>query len=185
MQGLKIIIALIVAVILQWTLRGVFEPLGYIDFPLIVVVYAALQRDTLKALLLATVAGFAVDALSGGLLGSSGFSKTLTVFVVSEIARRVFLDNLLLRIPVLAGASLLNSLLYLGVNRMMGQTPNVPAVETIAYTLIGTTIAGTLFFFILENVFTMGKAPKTRRGKEYFPRRQGRRRNPIRFGRRG
>jgi rod shape-determining protein MreD len=185
MQGLKIIIALIAAVVLQWTLRGVAEPLGYVDFPLIVVVYAALQRDTIKALLLATIAGFAIDAISGGLLGGSGFSKTLTVFIVSELARRVFLDNLLLRIPVIAGASLLNSLIYFGMNRMMGQTPNVPVVETIAYTMIGTTIAGTVFFFLLENVFTLGKVKRSRRTKEYFPRKQGRRRNPIRLGRRG
>src|ERR1044072_9635777 len=147
MQGLKITVALIISILLQWTLRGVYPPLGYVDFPLIVVVYAALQRDTIKALLFATISGLAIDALSGGLLGASGFSKTLTVFIVSELARRVFLDNLLLRIPVIAGASVLEDLIYYGMHRLMGQTPDVPVVETIAYTLIGTTIAGTLFFF--------------------------------------
>lgn len=186
MQGIKITIALILAILLQWTARGVFEPLMYIDFPLIVVVYAALQRDTIKALIFATISGLAIDALSGGLLGASGFSKTLTVFIVAELARRVFLDNLLLRIPVIAGASLLNEFIYYGMHRLMGQTPNVPIFETIAYTLVGTTIAGTLFFFLLESVFTFGTTGKTRRSssKEYFPRRQGRRRNPIRLGRR-
>ncbi len=185
MQGLKITVALIISILLQWTLRGVYPPLGYVDFPLIVVVYAALQRDTIKALLFATISGLAIDALSGGLLGASGFSKTLTVFIVSELARRVFLDNLLLRIPVIAGASVLEDLIYYGMHRLMGQTPDVPVVETIAYTLIGTTIAGTLFFFLLENTFSAGTKP--RRGsstKEYFPRRQGRRRNPIKLGRR-
>src|ERR1044072_6691263 len=155
MQGLKITVALIISILLQWTLRGVYPPLGYVgslllaylDFPLMVVVYAALQRDSIKALLFATISGLAIDALSGGLLGASGFSKTLTVFIVSELARRVFLDNLLLRIPVIAGASVLEDLIYYGMHRLMGQTPDVPVVETIAYTLIGTTIAGTLFFF--------------------------------------
>jgi rod shape-determining protein MreD len=185
MQGLKITVALIISILLQWTLRGVYPPLGYVDFPLIVVVYAALQRDTIKALLFATISGLAIDALSGGLLGASGFSKTLTVFIVSELARRVFLDNLLLRIPVIAGASVLEDLIYYGMHRLMGQTPDVPVVETIAYTLIGTTIAGTLFFFLLENTFSAGSKPRrSSSGKEYFPRRQGRRRNPIKLGRR-
>jgi rod shape-determining protein MreD len=185
MQGIKITIALIVAILLQLTARGIAEPLMYIDFPLIIVVYAALQRDTIKALLFATISGLVVDALSGGLMGASGFSKTLTVFLVAELARRVFLDNLLLRIPVIAGASILEDLIYYGMHRLMGQTPNVPLFETVAYTLIGTTIAGTLFFFVLENVFTFGRVGKSRRsGKEYFPRRQSRRKNPIRFGRR-
>ena len=44
MEQVKITIALIIAVLLQWTLRNVAEPFAYIDFPLIMVVYAALQR---------------------------------------------------------------------------------------------------------------------------------------------
>ena len=104
MENIKITIALIVAVLLQWTLRSVAEPFAYIDFPLIVVVYAALQRNSVKAILFGTVAGIAVDALSSGLLGANGFSKTLIAYLVSELARRVYMDNLLLRIPVIAGA---------------------------------------------------------------------------------
>src|SRR4051812_6239811 len=99
MEGIRLTIALIIAILLQWTLRNVWEPLAFVDFPLIIVVYAALQRNTMRALIFGTVSGVAVDALSGGLLGASGFSKTLVAYVVSEIARRVYLDNLILRIP--------------------------------------------------------------------------------------
>jgi rod shape-determining protein MreD len=82
MEQVKIIIALIIAVLLQWTLRNIAEPLAYVDFPLIIVVYAALQRDAVKALIYGTLAGIAVDALSGGLLGANGFSKTLIAYIV-------------------------------------------------------------------------------------------------------
>ncbi|MGI8556232.1 MAG: rod shape-determining protein MreD [Pyrinomonadaceae bacterium] len=102
MEQVKITLALVIAVLLQWTLRNVAEPFTYIDFPLIVVVYAAFQHNAIRALLFGTVAGLAVDALSGGLLGANAFSKTLIAFIVSEIARRVYLDNLLLRIPIIA-----------------------------------------------------------------------------------
>ena len=54
MEQVKITIALIIAVLLQWTLRNVAEPFAYIDFPLIIVVYAALQRSSIKALVLRT-----------------------------------------------------------------------------------------------------------------------------------
>src|SRR5215216_1634703 len=144
MENLKITIALIIAIVLQWTMRSVAEPLAYIDFPLIIVVYAALQRNSLKAIFFGTFAGIAVDALSNGLLGANGFSKTLIAYIVSEIARRVYLDNLLLRIPVLAGACLVNNLVYYGMHRLLGQNPIPPPVTTIAYSLIGTTIAGTI-----------------------------------------
>jgi len=182
MEQVKITVALIIAVLLQWTLRNVAEPLAYIDFPLIIVVYAALQRNAIRAIIFGTVAGIAVDALSGGLLGANGFSKTLIAFIVSEIARRVYLDNLLLRIPVIAGACLLDDLVYYGMHRLLGQEPYAQVFVTMAYTLIGTTIAGTAIYLFLENFFS--EKIKSRR-REMFPsRRQTRRRNPIRLGKR-
>ena len=176
MEQVKITVALIIAVLLQWTLRNVAEPFAYIDFPLIIVVYAALQRNPIKALFYGTIAGIAVDALSGGLLGANGFSKTLIAFLVSELVRRVYLDNLLLQIPVIAGACLLDDLVYYAVHLLLNQQPTGAFVPTLAYTLIGTTIAGTIIYLILENAFG------GRRKGAYFPtRRQTRRRNPIRL----
>jgi rod shape-determining protein MreD len=179
MENLKITIALIIAVLLQWTLRSVAEPFAYIDFPLIVVVYAALQRNSIKAIFFGTFAGIAVDALSGGLLGANGFSKTLIAYMVSELARRVYMDNLLLRIPVIAGACLLDDLVYYGTHRLLGQEPTGQVVVIISYTLIGTTIAGTMIYLLLDNVLTERTRPRRREG--FSARRQTRRRNPIRL----
>lgn len=182
MEQVKITAALIIAVILQWTLRNVHEVFMYVDFPLIVIVYAALQRNTIKALLFGTIAGIAVDALSSGLLGANGFSKTLIAFAVSELARRVYLDNLLLQIPVIAGACLIDDLVYYGMHRLLGQEPNAPVLITIAYSLIGTTIAGTIIYLILGNISV--DRLKRRRRDSFSSRRQTRRRNPIRLGKR-
>ena len=179
MEGVKLTIALIIAILLQWTLRNTFEPLGYIDFPLIVVVYAALQRNSIRALLFGTFGGLAVDALSGGLLGANGFTKTIIAFGVSEIARRVYLDNLLLRIPVIAGASLLNGLLYFGLHRLLGQAPAGDLIVVGAYSLIGTTIGGTLVYLLLDSL--SGDKVKRKKRDIFTPRRQTRRRNPIRL----
>ncbi len=179
MDQLKITIALILAVLLQWTLRNIAEPLAYVDFPLIVIVYAALQRDSIKAILFGTFAGLAVDALSGGLLGANAFAKTLIAFAVSELARRVYMDNLLLRIPVIAGACLLDDLIYYGVHRLLGQEPAGQVVLTISYSLIGTTIAGTVIYLILDYFLT--ERVRTRKRDVMPMRRQSRRRNPIRL----
>lgn len=180
MEQVKVIAALIIAVLLQWTLRNVAEPLAYIDFPLIIIVYAALQGDAVKALIFGTCAGIAVDALSGGLLGANGFSKTLIAYIVSEITRRVYMDNLLLRIPVIAGACLINDLVYFGMHRLLGQETNAQLVTTVAYTLIGTTIAGTVVYLLLDGFSSRRTRPRKR---DYLAsRRQTRRRNPIRLG---
>src|SRR5574338_220745 len=154
MGQVKITIALILSILLQWTLRNVAEPLAYVDLPLVIVVYAALQRDAVKAILFGAFSGIAVDALSGGLLGANGFSKTLIAYAVSELARRVYLDNLLLRIPVVAGACLLDDLVYYGLHQLFGREPSGDVYVTIAYTLIGTTVTGTIVYLIFDKMFS-------------------------------
>jgi rod shape-determining protein MreD len=155
MPQFKIAAVLACAIILQLSLRAVgWSPLAYIDFPLIVVVYIALQRDALQALVVGTIAGLAVDAPSGGLLGAGGFSKTLTAYLVYVAATRVNLENALLRIPVLAAATLIDASIYFFWQRLLGNPPSVPFVKTISYGLIGTTIAGSFVLYMLDSVFS-------------------------------
>lgn len=180
MEGVRLTIALIIAIVLQWTLRNVFEPFGYIDFPLIIVVFAALQRNSIRAIIFATVSGVAIDALGGGLLGASGFSKTLVAYMVFEMARRVYLDNLLLRIPVIAGACLVNDLIYFGIQRLFGQAPAADVLVVTSYRVIGTTIAGTLVYLLLQSL-SGDQGVRRRKNDMFKPRRQTRRRNPIRL----
>jgi len=180
MEQLRLTLAIIIAVILQWTLRNVAEPFAYIDFPLIIVVYAALQHNSIRAILFGTFSGIAIDALSGGLLGSNAFTKTLIAYAVSELARRVYLDNLLLRIPVIAGACLLNDLVYYGLHRVFGREPSGDVYVIISYTLIGTTITGTIVYLMFDKLFSERRA--VRKPEMFRTRRQTRRRNPIRLG---
>jgi rod shape-determining protein MreD len=180
MEQLKLTIALVIAIFLQWTLRNVAEPMAYVDIPLIVVVYAALQRNSIRAIFYGTFAGIAIDALSGGLLGANGFSKTLIAFIVSEIARRVYMDNVLFRIPVLAGACLIDDAVYFGLHKLLGQDPAGAFVPVVAYTLIGTTIVGTALFLVLDML--SADRISNRRREMFAPRRQTKRRNPIRLG---
>ena len=154
MPQLKIAAVLAVAIILQLSLGAVWLPLSYIDFPLIVVVYIALQRDAWQALIVGTIAGLAVDAASGGLIGAGGFSKTLTAYVIYFAATRVNLENPLLRIPVLAAATVLDSAIYVFWHRSLGYPPTVPFVQTMSYKLIGTTIVGTFALYLLDSLFT-------------------------------
>lgn len=154
MPQFKIAAVLAIAIILQLSLREVWRPLSYIDFALIVVVYIALQRDAWQALIVGTIAGLVVDAASGGLIGAGGFSKTLTAYVIYFAATRINLENALLRIPVLATASLIDGSIYFFWQRSLGNPPSVPFVQTLSYSLIGTTVAGTFVFYMLDSVFT-------------------------------
>lgn len=181
MENLRITLALIIAVLLQWSARNLWEPLVYIDFVLIAVVYAALQRNAIKALIFGSICGIAIDALSGGLLGANGFTKTLIAYVVSEIARRVYLDNLLLRIPVLAGACVLSNLVLYGVNSMLGDAPPVAFGRTLVFSSVATLVVGTVVLFVFDNVSFDSFSRRRTRSEVFSRRRSPRRRNPIRL----
>ncbi len=182
MRQLKIAAVLVAAVILQSSLKAaVWHPLSYIDLPLIVVVYFALQRDALQALIIGAAAGLATDALgAGGLLGAGGFSKTLVAFIISSIATRVTLDNTLLRIPVLAGAALLDATIYVLLHRMLGQPPQQPFVEVASFKLIATTVVGTILLYLLDQF--LGERARQRR--QFAFRRKVARRSVLKLGRR-
>ena len=154
MPQLKIAAVLAISLVLQLSLRIVWPPLSYIDFPLIVVVYIALQRDAWQALLVGTVAGIVVDATSGGLIGAGGFSKTLTAFIIYFAATRVNLENPLLRIPVLAAATVIDSGIYVFWHRVLGYATTAPVMQTIAYKLIATTTVGMLILYMIDSVMT-------------------------------
>jgi rod shape-determining protein MreD len=180
MRQLKIALALAVAVILQSSLRSVWLPFVYIDLPLIVVVYFALQRDALQALLLGAIAGLVTDALSGGLLGAGGFSKTLVAYLIVNLGARVNLDNSLARIPLLAGASLLDDAVYVLLHRMLGQPSNSPFIEAASFKLIGTTVVGTIILYLLDVLFS----ERARQRRKLAFRRRVARRGIVRIGRR-
>src|SRR6266849_8843723 len=163
MRQLKIAVLLVVAIALQSALRAVWQPLGYVDLALILVVYFALQREPLQALVVAAAAGLATDLISGppALLGAGGFAKVITAYAIYFVASRVMLDTTILRIPVLAGASLVDNLVYVGMHRLFGQTPPMPFIQSLSYKLVATTIAGTLLLYIHDSYFS-GKARQRR-----------------------
>ena len=180
MRQLKIAIVLALAILLQSSLRNIWDPLVYIDLPLVVVVYFALQRDMFQALMVGVVAGLATDALSGGgLLGAYGFSKTLTAYVIAAISTRVMLDNPLVRIPVLAGAVLLDSTVYVLLHRMLGQASQRPFVELASYGLIWTTTVGTILLYLFDTLFS----ERARQRRQFAFRRRIARRGAFRLGR--
>ena len=170
MRQLTIAILLIVAIALQSAMRAIWQPLAYVDLTLILVVYFALQREPLQALIVAAIAGLAMDLITGppALMGAGGFSKVLTAYAIYFVASRVMLDTPLLRIPVLFGASLIDNLVYVGMHRLLGQRPPVPFIQSLSYKLIATTAAGTILLYLYDSYFSS----KARQRRQFTVRRR-------------
>jgi hypothetical protein len=75
-------------------------------------------------------------------------------YLIAYFATRVMLDNPLVRIPVLAGAALLDSLVFVLLHRMLSQPTLKPFVETASFKLIGTTVVGTMILYVLDTFFS-------------------------------
>jgi rod shape-determining protein MreD len=163
----KLAVCVGLAVVLQSSLRALWPPLAYADLPLIVVVYFALQRDAVMAVMVGTVAGLGSDLLSEGLLGAGGFSMTLTAYLIAALVTRVMIDNSLFRIPVIAGAAAFETVVYLFMHQLLGQPPTAPLggtiAETFAYKIIWTTAAGTPIVFALDMLFNVSASLRRRR----------------------
>jgi rod shape-determining protein MreD len=170
MRQLTIAVLLVVAIALQSALRAIWQPFGYLDLILVLVVYFALQRLPVQALIVAAAAGLATDIITGrpALLGAGGFSKTLTAYAVYFVASRVMLDTTILRIPVLAAASLIDNVVYVGMHRLLGQTPPMPFIQSLSYKLIATTIAGTVLLYAYDSFFSA----KARQRRQFTIRRR-------------
>lgn len=181
MRQLKTAALIAIAVILQASLRNIWAPIRFLDFPLIVVVYFALVHDPLEALLVAAVCGIATDAIgAGGLMGSSGFSKTVTAFLILSLFSRMLANNPLARIPVMAGAVVLDSAIYVLLNKAFGNPTFMPFVTYVAYKLIATTTVGAIILFTTDVFFS----ERARQRRKHAFRRRIARRNISTIGRR-
>jgi rod shape-determining protein MreD len=181
MRQLKTAAIIAIAVILQASLRNIWPPFRFLDCPLIVVVYFALVKDPLEALLVAAVCGIATDAVgAGGLMGSSGFSKTVTAFVIVTLFSRLLVNNPLARIPVMAGAIILDSAVYVLLNKAFGNPTFMPFVSYVAYKLIATTAVGAIILFTTDVFFS----ERARQRRKHAFRRRIARRNISTIGRR-
>jgi rod shape-determining protein MreD len=185
MRQLKIAIVIVLALVIQTSLRAISGPVGkysiFIDLPLVVVVYFALLRDPIEAVVVGFICGLAMDVMGGGLLGAFAFSKTLVAFLVVTVTTRVLLlDNPLVRIPVLAGATLVDAAVYVGWHFLLGQRTPQPFVVMVTMKVIGTTIVGTALLYMLERLFS----DRAKQRKQFASRRKVARRNMARIGRR-
>jgi rod shape-determining protein MreD len=155
MRQFKIILAITLAVVLQSALRHVLPVSRYVDLPLILAIYYALRRELNACLVIAAVAGVATDSLSGGLLGAGGCARLVAAFLTVSLSLRVMLDNPLARVPALAGATAISTLVYLGLHQLWGQPlPEFPLVEWVAKQLFATTAVGSLLMLVVDNFFS-------------------------------
>ena len=135
------------ALALQTTLASMVAGAGApVDLVLVVVVAVAVASGSIAGLWAGTVGGLLQDALSGGVIGVGGLSKTLVGYMVGQFGSRFMIARPWHQLLVFFLASLVHAGCFLGVYSLLsdeGTLTSYGAVLTqaTANAVIGATIA--------------------------------------------
>jgi len=120
-------VALVAVVVIQGILSFKFKVFGYFDLPLICSVYYGFTLgNPVASIVIGSALGLMQDSLSGAVLGTNGFSKTLIGFVAASAGSKFNVDQPITRVFALflftIGDGLLVSILGLMVDSTSGTT---------------------------------------------------------------
>jgi rod shape-determining protein MreD len=143
--------------------------LGHISWLLLVVVYVALQRDPVKALMTGVAAGIIHDAFSmGRVIGVNGLALVLAAYVADRIAAMIMVDNLIFRFLAVTAGSVINTgirLLFYGLLKI--ELPALASGREMAaatvFDLFANLFASVLLYIALDRVFNKAEGQKVRR----------------------
>ena len=151
MRGLMLVAALAAAVVLQTTLAGFLVPGALtVDLVLVVVVYVALTSGPVAGLLAGTVGGLVQDALSSGILGMGGLTKTLVGFLVGRFGTQLIVTAMMPRFLVFAAASAAHAGLFMGAYTLLGLRSFPDPLATVALQAVGNGVIGVVGFQVAE-----------------------------------
>ncbi len=169
-RTLRIALCLAVAAFLQTKQTGISNWLGYIDWLLLITLFVGLLRDPFTALVTATAAGILQDGLSGSRFGISGIAQLLAVWFAFQVSSRFFVEGLLIRIPVIAGATLVYLLTRVFFYRVLGfDLP--PVVEfnrgfiEVFFGVFINLVVSLFLYALLDRFFKVGFRQRIRRAE--------------------
>lgn len=172
-QTFKIALTIVVSLLLQMLLTKYLVFFRYIDLPLLVTVYFALQRSPIMGMLVGTVSGIGFDIIGAGILGVRGFSKTLIGYLVAITSIKFSLENPFARLAVVAVASAADTVIFIGLNLMLENS--LPGVNTwaqfgkiIGWRTLGDTTTAVILYLLLDRLFSEQAAARRMAIKRRF-----------------
>ena len=110
----------LLALVLQGWLPRVLGRFAFMDLPLLVTIYFALnRRSPIHGTLLGAVLGMAQDGLTQGAIGVHGIANTVCGFLSASIGIRIVVDNNLIRMLLNFLFTLLSSAIVIFIIRVL------------------------------------------------------------------
>jgi len=145
-----VLLAAAASVAVQTTLNRYF-PGGIVDLVLVVVVFTALTSGRVTGLWAGTAAGLLQDAMSGGVIGMAGLSKTVVGFLAGIIGTQFIVTQTFSRFVVFILATLVDAVLFMGLYELLGLRQFNAPVTTMALRALLNAVVGVLLFRLVES----------------------------------
>jgi rod shape-determining protein MreD len=143
-------VALVAVVVVQGILAAKINFFGYFDLPLICSVYYGFTLGNPIALIfIGSALGIMQDGLSGSVLGTNGFSKTLLGFMAASAGSKFNVDQPVTRVFALFLFTLADGLLVSMLGLMVGSVSNTTYSGALGSWLLSATfntLLGMIFF---------------------------------------
>jgi rod shape-determining protein MreD len=138
------------AILFQVYVPLFFRFLGFVEMPLLVVVYFALmRRSQVSGLLIGAAVGLAQDSLSKNLLGMFGIVNTLVGYFAASVGMRLDVDHPLLRLLLSFFFYLFHQLFYWVMARaLLGHNLAFEWQRALMMGLLNAVVAVALFRFL-------------------------------------
>jgi rod shape-determining protein MreD len=137
--------------LLQAYLPKMFHRLLILDLPLMAVIFFAVaRRSPIAGALTGAAIGLVQDALTGQPIGINGIAKSVIGYIASSIGVQVDVENLITRVLMIFGFSMLQSAMLFAINRVMlgNQEMHLLWVHEVIRAALNTAVAIPLLLFL-------------------------------------
>lgn len=151
MRAVGILVAIALALALQTSLaRFLVGGAATVDLVLVVVVYVALTGGPVAGMLAGSLAGLTQDALSIGVIGIGGLSKSIVGFAVGAIGQQFIVTAALPRLVVFLGATVAHAAIFMGLYVLLGLGSFPSPWAPIFSQALGNAVVGMIACTIIE-----------------------------------
>lgn len=166
MKALWAVVALTLALVLQTTLGQLLvHGTAALDLVLIVVVYVALSSGPTTGLLAGAMAGLAQDALSSGIIGIGGLSKTVVGYLIGVTGTQFIVAKPIPRFCVFFAATVLHAVIFMGSYELLGARHFGFPYGGVLSQAAANAVVGVVAFQIIEALPGMLERRAANRGR--------------------
>ena len=149
-RGWVLLVVPLAAILFQVYVPLFFRFLGFLEMPLLVVVYFAIMRRTqISGLMIGALVGLAQDSLSKNPLGMFGIDKTLVGYFAASVGMRFDVEHALIRLLLCFLFFVFHQFFYWVMARaLLSQQLALDLPRTAVVGLLNAVVGVALFAFL-------------------------------------